>query len=222
MNETSVAVRLAQYLLGQRRQATMTALLSLFGAVACLCVTWGLSYLVSLFVLGPWLGYQHWIHSIAGIVVVVLLFVAQAQTSTEYWSEYSVTTADGGQVVTFYLPGVGMVSNVNPLAPNTVRSAAKLITDCLLTGPRLLGAAAGEFRKASRLKKIDALACGEVLALLLGAGRKLSFQEIVERHPGVDPVTVFPQLRDIDGVLFLQAEPAGLTINAELKQALRT
>jgi len=200
----------------------LTALLSCFGGIVCLFVTWGLTYLVSFLTLGPWIGPRHWIHSASGIVVIILLFVAQVQTSREYWSEYSVTTGDGGPVVTFYLPGVGVVSNVNPLAPNTVRTAAKLITDCLLTGPRLLGATANEVRKASRLKRLDTAACAEVLALVLAAGRKMSFQEIVKARSGLDPVTIFLQLRDIDGVLFLQSEPAGLTISAELKETLRS
>jgi len=168
------------------------------------------------------MGHRHWFHSLAGIVVIILLFVAQAHTSREYWSEYSVETVGGGPVVTFYLPCVGVGSNVNPLAPKSVRSAAKLIIDCLLTGPRLLSVAGNEIRKASRLKSIDRGACAEVLALLLGAGRKMSFQEIVELCPGLNPVTIFPQLRDVDGVLFLQSAPAGLTMSAELKEALRS
>ena len=34
------------------------------------------------------------------------------------------------------------------------------------------------------------------------------------------PVTVFPQLHEIDGVLCLKAEPAGLALTSELKEEL--
>ena len=59
-----------------------------------------------------------------------------------------------------------------------------------------------------------------LIAALLDSHRKLSFPEIVHKVEDIDPTRVFPQLHDIDGVLFLQAEPAGLTLTQELRQEL--
>ena len=98
-------------------------LLMLLGGVALLAATWGLCYVVSLFALGSWIGYQHWFHSVLGLIVIPILFIGNARTSREYLSEYSVTTGTAsGEVVNFYLPGVGLVSNINPLAPETLHA----------------------------------------------------------------------------------------------------
>jgi hypothetical protein len=195
--------------------------LSLLGGLAILAATWGLIYLVSLFALGPWLGYRHWIHSAAGLVIIPTLFWGNARTSREYLTEYSVsvgTTSD--TVVDFYLPGIGMASNVNPLAPDTIHTGVKMITDCLYCGPRVVMSGVKTLGKANRIRRLDVDACGAVIAALLATNRKLAFQEIVNKVGGIDPTRVFPQLRDIDGVVFLHAEPAGLTLSRELRQEL--
>ena len=62
--------------------------------------------------------------------------------------------------------------------------------------------------------------CASVIAVMHAVGRKMSFQEIVAAVEGLNPVMVFPQLHDIEGVLFLKAEPAGLALTDELKQEL--
>ena len=120
----------------------------------------------------------------------------------------------------FYLPGVGLASNVNPLAPDTMHAGVKMISDCLRVGPRVVTAAVHLFRKALRLRGIDVAGCAAVIAVLHAVGRKMSFQEIVAAVEGLNPVMVFPQMHEIDGVLFLKAEPAGLALTAELKEEL--
>jgi len=195
--------------------------LSLLGGLAILAATWGLIYLISLFALGPWLGYRHWIHSAAGWVIIPTLFWGNARTSREYLTEYSVsvgTTFD--TVVDFYLPGIGMASNVNPLAPDTIHTGVKMITDCLYCGPRVVMSGVKTLGKANRIRRLDVEACGAVIAALLATNRKLAFQEIVNKVGSIDPPLVFSQLHDIDGVIFLHAEPAGLTLSRELRQEL--
>jgi len=44
--------------------------------------------------------------------------------------------------------------------------------------------------------------------------------EVVNAVEAMNPVVVFPQLQEIDGVLFLKAEPAGLSLSSELKAEL--
>jgi len=90
----------------------------LVGGVLTLVANRGLSYMVSLVALGSWIGYRHWFHAVLGLIAIPILFVGNARTSREYWSEYSVTTGTAsGEVVNFYLPGVGMASNPRAKAP---------------------------------------------------------------------------------------------------------
>ena len=51
--------------------------------------------------------------------------------------------------------------------------------------------------------------CAAVLIVLETVGRKMSFQEVADAVEGFNPITVFPQLREINGVLFLQKDPPG-------------
>ena len=101
-----------------------------------------------------------------------------------------------------------------------VRSVASTI-NCILCGGVLL--CLGSLRKLHRfrrLRRIGVSGCARVIALLQSAGRRQSFAEIVEKLPGLNPVNVFDDLRYIDGVLFLEREPSGLTLTPELKDEL--
>jgi hypothetical protein len=95
-----------------------------------------------------------------------------------------------------------------------------MITDCLYAGPRVVVAAFKMFSKSNRLSRFDSAGCASVLAVLLAAGRKMSFQEVVDAIDGLNPVAVFPQLQELGGVLFLQADPAGLKLTQELAEKL--
>ena len=196
--------------------------LTLLGGVALLALTWAFTYLVSLVTLGQWLGYHHWMHGVAGCLLVPLLFWGNARTSREYLSDYSVTVGTVcDKVQTFFLPGVGMASNVNPLAPDTMHTGVKMVTDCLYAGPRMVGSGLRLLRKTSRLWGLDLAGCGAAIAVLVAAPGKVPFQEIVNHVPSLNPVRVFPQLQEIEGVLFLQAEPAGLALSEELREEIR-
>ncbi len=207
-----------------RKQIPLNAaggLAMLLGGIAILVATWAFVYMVSLFALGPWLGYHHWAHSVVGLLLIPALFWGNARTSREYLSEYSVTTGTASDaVVSFFLPGAGMVSNVNLLAPDTIHTGAKMITDILYSGPRVVTAAFRTFGKCFRLRRIDLTGCGAVLGALFAARRKMSFQEIVNVVPGLNPILVFPQMHEIDGVIFLAADPPGLTLSQELREEI--
>jgi len=218
MDYSAIAVWLRKWMRSQATLNLFGGLAALAGGIAILIATWGLVYVVSLFALGPWLGFHHWIHSIAGLLLIPALFWGNARTSREYLSEYSVNVGTAsGAVVNFYLPGVGLVSNVNPLAPGTIHAGAKMITDCLYSGPRVFLAAFRMFARSRSLQKMDMDGCAAVLWVLFVACRKLSFQEIVNSVNWMDPTIVFPQVQSIDGVVFLPADPAGLTLTEELR-----
>jgi hypothetical protein len=194
----------------------------LLAGTGILVLTWGVTYMVSLFALGAWLGFHHWFHSAAGIFLIPALFWGNARTSRDYLSEYSVTVGTAADtVVNFYIPGVGMGSNINPLAPGTIHAGVKMITDCLYTGPRVVMGGFHMIGRGQRLRQLDREGCAAVLTLLFASHRKLAFQEIVDQVSGLDPARVFPQLHWVEGVIFLAAEPAGLTLSQDLRQTLR-
>ncbi len=56
-----------------------------------------------------------------------------------------------------------------------------------------------------------------VMALLLTARGKVAFAEILPALGHHHPDRVFPPLVDLGGVLFLKAEPSGLTLTPELR-----
>jgi hypothetical protein len=60
-----------------------------------------------------------------------------------------------------------------------------------------------------------------VLAALCRRDGRVSFLDLAALLPASNPVRVFPQLRDIEGVVFLTMEPVGLSLTAELRQELR-
>lgn len=157
---------------------------------------------------------------IAG-VIVVLLFVGNFRTDRRYLEQYSVSTGTfSDKVVTFYLPGIGMVSNINPLAPDTMHTVVKLITTCLYTGPRMVVRALRMLQQAARLVFLDRTGCADVIAFLYAHGGRASYAEIVGQTHELNPVKIFPQMSSIDGVLVLRNEPAGLALSTQLTDEL--
>jgi hypothetical protein len=221
MNYQEIKTWLTRRIRARSVQSLVGGFLTLLGGCVVLAATWGLCYLVSLVALGTWIGHHDWVHSVVGLIVIPVLFVGNARTSREYLSQYSVTTGTASdQVVHFYVPGVGMGSTVNPLAPDTIHTGVKMIADCLYVGPRIVVSAFRQFRKGLHLRRIDVEGCAAVIAVLQARGRKMSFQEVVNSIEGLDPATVFPHLQEIEGVVFLNAEPGSLTLTSELKQEL--
>jgi hypothetical protein len=161
------------------------------------------------------------VYVVISVVFLVLLFIGNARTDRQYLEEVSVSTGTfSDQVVTFYVPGLGMASNINPLAPDTLHTGVKLITRMLFFGPRLVTAAGRAFVKAVKLRRLDLAGCGAVLEILYQRPGRMAFEELVRAVPGLDPVKVFPQLTQVDGVLFLSSEPAGLTLSTELREQI--
>ena len=201
--------------------SALAGVFALLGGVAILAVTWGLMYAVCFYCLQWILGFSHWSYVVIPTAMIPLLFWGNATTSQEYLSEYSVTTGTAtDKVIVFYLPRIGVVSNVNPLAPDTVHTMVKIITDCLYFGPRTVTSAFRLFAKTFRLRRLDVPACAAVITVLADAGHRMSFQEIANAIEGLDPTSTFPQLHSIDGVLFLASAPAGLALGTQMKEEL--
>ena len=219
MDQYRIIEWLGQKIRTQFQLGLLFGVLNLLAGLAILAITWGLVYIISLFALGPWFGYSHWICPMVSWIIIPLLFWGNATTSREYLMEYSVTVGTvSDEVVNFYLPGEGIASNVNPFAPDTIHSVVKMITDCLYTGPRVIMSGIKSFQRAKELRHFDVQACGRVIFRLLKAHKKLSFQEIVADVEGINPNQVFWQLKNIEGVIFLQVDPPGLVLTQTLRQ----
>ncbi len=152
---------------------------------------------------------------------VVLLFLGNATTDRAYLEEYSVTTGThSDKVVTFLLPGVGMVSNINPLAPDTLHTGVKMITSFLYIGPRLVTAGLRVCVQACRFALLDRAGCASVIAFLFKRRERATFAEIVDGVPEIDPARIFPHIGLIDGVLVIRAKPVGLALSTRLTDEL--
>lgn len=101
-----------------------------------------------------------------------------------------------------------------------IRSLASAINFILCGGVKLVFGAVAMLRQVQRLKAIEVDECARVIALLLANPGRQSFEEIVRKLPGLNPVRTFDDLRYIAGVLFLSKDPAGLTLLPELRNEL--
>jgi hypothetical protein len=99
-------------------------------------------------------------------------------------------------------------------------ASSRMIADLLFAGPRLVTAALSAFKKAGRLVRLDAEGCSRVLALLLSRNARFSCEDVSQLAGVPDSAKVFRQIRDLDGVVFLESEPAGLSLTSELREEL--
>ena len=144
--------------------------------------------------------------------------IGNARTDPEYLSEFSLTSGTASdEIVVFYLPTAGVVSNLNPLAPDYAHNAIKMITDLSFSGPRLAVAAWRAAQKATRLRQMDVPHAAEVLAVLLSARGRVSFSELLPQIGNHDPARVFVPLHDVEGVVFLPSPPQGMSLTQDLR-----
>lgn len=205
-----------------RRDVALNWLIGIPLILASLCVllfTWCLAYMVCFCALSNFMGAEHWSYVVIALSVIPLLFWGNSQATPEYYSQYEFTTGTVEQkVVVFYVPRLGMVSNVNPLAPSSMRAYVKIISDGLCLGPRLFMTGIMMWRRVIRAMRIDIAACAYLVQALYTATGKVSFQDLANSTHGFDVQRTLQQTIDIDGVLFLEKEPAGLCLSDNLRQ----
>ena len=195
------------------------ALLSLAGALTVLA-TYGVIYAVFWFPLFSFTGgiRAPWIHAVAG-TALFLLFLGNSRKDREYLESWSFSSGThDGKVQVILVPGLGLASTMNPLAPDSMHSMLKMLVSVLFTGPRLCTAALRAFRKSRRLQSMDVNGCATVLERLHAKGTRVSCTELTRDLPAV----LIPQLRDVDGVIFLTSEPRGLALTSALREELST
>lgn len=91
----------------------------------------------------------------------------------------------------------------------------------LFTGPRLFDWAIASFRQINTWKNMDTHSCAAVLWLLLSRPKKVPYDDIQRQLEWLNMDTVLPELRQIPGILFLQAPPPGLSLTQDLRDLVR-
>jgi hypothetical protein len=158
----------------------------------------------------------------ASFMVVVVIVGARQKRDGADMLEQQVKLAEDMDITLSPWTRYGMTYDTNAMKTGAfeIRSVASAANYVLCGGVLLGFSAMDKVRLRRRLKTIDVAGCSKVLALLLATARRTPFAEIVERIPGLDPVKVFDDLRFVEGVLFLATDPAGLTLNPELREEL--
>jgi hypothetical protein len=145
---------------------------------------------------------------------IVLLFRGNARTSREYLGTLPRRNYPGPGLGLLGLPGALISLLAYPGA------SARMTADVLFTGPRLVVIALSNARKARRLLTWDTEEGARVLSVLLAEGSKVSLAELSVQAGVTDPARAFPQLRDLDGVVFMASDPPGLSLTGELRAEL--
>ena len=110
-------------------------------------------------------------------------------------------------------------SGENPASPSaTAVGMARILTDILSSGPRILVSSRRTFGKSLRWWRLNVEPCAQVLEILVQSDRAVPRHELSgQLSPAVHWPEIEQQLRDIEGVLLLER---GLTLNQELRLEL--
>ena len=100
------------------------------------------------------------------------------------------------------------------------RSEDGLFQRMLYTGPQWFISGISMFYKSATLLGMDIENCAKILVIVLNKGSRVSFTDLGKLVPECNSIKVFPQLRDIAGVIFLQSEPSGITLTSDLRAEL--
>lgn len=155
-------------------------------------------------------------------IVLVLLFISNLVTDREYLDKLEFETGAGVRlkIALARVSGNGILAAF--VGPKTAHSFVKILTTLLFTGPRLLVASVRLARNVMRLKSLDIEGCGRVIGTLLKNEGRVPLAAILQKYPRLDPHVVLPQLKLIDGVVFLLSEPVGLTLSPGLCGEIRS
>jgi len=221
MSDDGVRRWFADTIATERRNAIGVAVAGAAGGLFAYALTFAFTYGAIFFIS---LTLLHWSFAVCfwiATALMVALFFGNLTTAREYLESYSFTTGTASdKVVTFHVPQVGVVSNINPLAPDSAHSYLKMFVSILYTGPRLLLGTVHNLKRANRLAAIDTESCGAILSFLLEREKRVPLPEIATAFPAKSLDTLFPQLAEVSGVLFLKSDPPGLSLSTDLRREI--
>jgi len=183
------------------------------GLLFC-AVSYVFAWYVLKYGLAPFCPHPAWVRAILALGIVGLLFAGNRMGGGDDLIEYTLILKPGEEGVKFYVPSSGLLSETTDI-PYGVLNA---FTNVLCVGPKTVSSSLKKFRRTERLKHMDLNGCAAVITVLLSNDSKVPFSKIVHSIEGLDPYRVFPQMGDIEGVLFLKKEPQGMSLTSELRE----
>lgn len=183
------------------------------GLLFC-AVSYVLAWYVLKYGLNPFCPLPGWVRAILALGIVGLLFAANRMGGGDDLIEYKLVLKPGEEGVKFYVPSSGLLSETADIP----YGALNAITNVLCVGPKLVFSSVKKFRRAERLKHMDLNGCAAVVTVLLSNDSKVPFWQIVQSIENFDPYRIFPQMGDVQGVLFLKKEPQGMSLTSELRE----
>jgi hypothetical protein len=162
---------------------------------------------------------------VGAVVILMLCFVGYRKSNKDTLADLSFSTGTATDTVVHisgYVPTVGVVagSNVNPLAPDSMRSMAKMVTSVLFMAPALSLNAVNQLVKAYRARAIGIPNAAQVIRFLATRAHRVAYTEIAESVPDIDLIRTFRDLTRVEGVLVLVTTPPGLSLNDRLRGKL--
>lgn len=103
---------------------------------------------------------------------------------------------------------------------DSVQTFIRMATTIAFCGPKTIYFGLDMIKKAKRMKTMDFDGCVAVLTVLLHSKTRVPYSEIKTRIPKLDTLSVFAQMEDIHGVLFLDSDPPGLSLSEDLRREL--
>lgn len=146
---------------------------------------------------------------------LVLLFIANFRVNREHLTSYRVKhpVSPAGVAMTGFSGAlIALLSNPD--------ASGKISADLLLSGPRLIVYSILALNRASRWIHINVDACVEALVVLLNKPSRVSLNELAISLRRYNPIEIFFQLQEIEGVLFIGKDPAGITLTEDLRSEL--
>jgi hypothetical protein len=205
----------------ERRNTLGVVIAGAFGGLIALVVTFAFTYGAIWFISFSLLSVSSVMCFWITAALMVALFIGNITTSREYLESYSFTTGTASdKVVSFDVPQVGMVSNINPIAPDSAHSFLKMFTSILFTAPRLVMGAIHGVARWKRLGSLDLEGCGAILGHLLQNEHRVALTDIGEAFHHRSLERLLPQLAEVSGVLFLKSPPPGLSLSTDLRREI--
>jgi hypothetical protein len=146
-------------------------------------------------------------------IFLIWLFISHYRRNAEYFRLSKYRTAR------VHVSDAGFARALNILFSRP-RDADGFFQQIIYTGPQWMTSAISMFYKSATLLQMDIGSCAKILLILFEKGSRVSFTELAQLVPECNGVKVFPQLRDIAGVIFLQSHPSGISLTSDLRAEL--
>lgn len=139
---------------------------------------------------------NHHARLIGSGVFLVLLFIQHLRDDPWHYGDYPERDYKSAPILQFQAGLAGAFATMLAYPGAT----ANIISDCLMSGPRLLCGCWRLFRRVARLRKIDVSTCAQLLFFLLQQAKATPYEQLHE----AGWKSYLPMLQEMEGVVFLE------------------